>query len=333
MSLYPNPTIVRPNQQNQAGPLDALTIEKFTGRVEGTIARRSALAGFVTTEQLVGTDTMTNKGVGEVQLQKLVPGVAPDGMRVDISKASLTVDTVINARHVFPLLETIQTDFNVKGSVADEQGKKHAKFRDQAFFIMAAKTSLRTESAYNGGTAGKPGGYSGGSQVYLDTAGDAKDPAKLYKAVADLAIQMELKDVDPGADDVMLCVGPEVFYTLQQAEQIVNSNYVTSNGTKLDNVPIFKAFRIPVISSNNVPKGVVTNHELSNAANSNAYDGDFSKLVAVAFSPRALMAAHAIELETKVWFDDNFKHYVVDSWTSFGVGPNRAEYAGSIWLP
>lgn len=332
MAIITN-TPVRPNQQNQTGDIQALAIERFTGTVEGTIARKSVLDGFVKREAIKGTTTLTNKGIGEVQLQVLVPGEAPDGTGADISKASVTVDTVVLARNILPLLETFQTDFNVQAELGNEHGKQHAKFGDSAFFIAAAKTAELAQSAYSNGAAGKPAGHSGGSRITLALAGDAQDPAKVYDSIKNLFIQMENKDVDPRQDDVMLAVRPEQFYTLQGAEQIVNGNYVTANGTKLDNIPIFKAFGVPVISSNNVPNTNIVGHRLSTARNGNFYDGDFSKLLAVAFSPRALMAGETIPLTSKVWFNDLDKQWYVDSYTAFAVGSNRAEYAGAIWLP
>lgn len=333
MALYPNASPVRPNQQNQTGDIDKLAIERFTGIVEGTIERKSALTGFVKIDKVTGTNTITNKGIGEVDLQTLTPGTAPDGTGVDISKNSITVDTVVMARNIFPLLETIQTDFNVQQEVGYEQGKKIAKFRDQSFFIQAAKASMLTDSAYSGGTAGKPKGHYGGNMEVMAAAGDRRDPAKLYDAIKNLMIKFQLKDVDPGNDDVILAVGPEAFHDLMGAEQLINGNYKTADGTKLEGIPIYKAFGVPVISTNNLPNSVITNHRLSNAKNGNAYDGDFTKLVATAFSPRALLAGESISLQSKLWFDDNFKHWLMDSWLAYAVGPNRAEYAGSIWIP
>src|SRR3546814_4211799 len=61
-------------------------------------------------------------------------------------------------------------------------------------------------------------------------------------------------------------------------------------GTKQEGF-IFKAFGVPVVRSNNFPAGQnITNHLLSNTRNGNAYNGDFTNVVAAAFSPRALLA-------------------------------------------
>lgn len=321
-------TTNRPNQALATGSDQALVIEEFTGMVEGTIARKSALQGFITVKPVKGTSTLTNYGVGESTLQKVTPGTMPDGAVTEFNRMFLTVDTLINARATVPILDTFQTQFDTRKEIASEHGKKIAKFWDQSFFIQAAKAA-----ALAGSTFGALNGHAGGSTVTLTTAGDQLDPAKMYKAIADLAILMENKDVDWRGDDIMIAVRPDIFYTLQQAEQIVNSDYVTSNGTKLEGQAIFKAFGVPIISSNNVPNTVITGHLLSNTANSSAYDGDFTKLAALAFSPKALLAGETIPLTSDVFYDKLTKQWFIDSHLSYGVTPNRAEFAGRILLP
>lgn len=312
----------------------ALVIEEFTGMVEGTIARRSVMQGMIPVRSVQGTATFTNHAVGRTVLQKVVPGAKLDSIKSDFSKASVTIDTVVAARESFPLLDVFQTQMNVRQEVATEQGKEIAKFWDQAFFIQAIKAAQLAESAYARGTAGKPLGHFGGSQETLSTGLDLQDPAKLYAALARLLVKMENKDVDPRNDDVMLVIKPAEYYTLIQAEQLVNTQYVTASGNKVNDAWVLKTYGVPVFSSNNLPAGLnITGHHLSNAGNGNAYDGDFTKVGALAFSSRAIMAGETIPLQSDIFYDKLFKSWFVDSHLAFAVGPNRAEYAGVIMLP
>lgn len=326
--------IVRPNQQNQAGDISALTIEEFNGVVHTTIARKSKLDPYIKRRPVKGTTTLTQYAVGEATLTTLTPGVAPPGKPVSFSKASVTVETVVLARNIFPMLEEFQNNFGARQKVGLEHGKKIAKFTDQSFMIQGIKAALLTQSVYSNVAGDKPEGFSGGSRVTLALAADELDPAKLYKAIGDLFTKMEEdKDVEPQSEDVLLIIRPKQFYILQQAEQIVNGEYLTSEGNKLTGVPIFKAWGVPVISSNNLPKTVITGHLLSTTANGNAYDGDFTKVVALAISPMALLAGETIPLQTKVFWDDQTKMWFVDSWLAYAVTPDRAEYAGVILKP
>ena len=329
--------VTYPNAKNgvdatQADKL-ALVIEEFTGEVEGTIKRRSVVEGFVPVRTVKGTATFTNHAVGKSSLQKVVPGVALEGVKSDFAKNSVTVDTVVAAREFFPLLDVFQTQYDVRREVAGEQGKEIAKFYDQAFLIQALKAARTTNSAFSGGTVGKPAGHNSGSRVTLAAAGDVTDPELVYAKLCDLFVQMRLKDVEPNLDDVMVVVNPAVYNTLMQAEKLIRMDYITSLGNKIQDSFLLKAAGVPIFSSNNLPSTVITGHHLSNAFNSNAYDGDFTKTVACVFSPRALMAGSTIPLESDVFYDKIYKSWVVDSHLAFAVGPNRVEFAAELALP
>lgn len=334
MALDDAYAIVRPGQANQAGSISALHMEEFTGVVESTIERKSALKGWIPVRPVKGTSVITNFAVGESTLQKATAGQPIDGTGTDFAKRTLTVDTVVLARAVLPLLETFQTSYDSRKEIGMEHGKKIAKFTDQSFFIQAIKAALFTESTYKGsGASGKPAGHFGGSQQTLALAGDALDPAKLYAAIADLFVKMEEKDVDPRSDDVMIALRPAEFYALLQNEQLIDGTYKTSEGTSIQ-AHMLKAYGVPVISSTNFPAGSsITGHLLSNVANSNAYDGDFTKVVAAAFSPRALLAGETIPLTTDVFWDKLSKQWFVDAHLAYGVTPNRAEFSGVILKP
>ena len=320
-------SVVRPGQIGATGAVDAAHLEEFTGAVENTIQRRSVLAPRIPVRTVQGTSVITQFSSGKSELQKLLPGVTPNGTVVKFGKLVLKVDTAVLARNVEPTLDQFQSTYDARVEIGKEHGETIARFTDQAFFIVAAKTAQLANSAYQGMTGA---GHFGGSVVTLAAAGDESDPAALYAGILDLCTAMEEgKDVDVQADDVTLYARPGVFNILIQNEQLINAQYVTATGNQIQGY-LLKANGMPVVKSNNVPNGVVTGHYLSNAGNSNAYDGDFSDLVILAMSPRAIMAGATIPLSTKVFYDDVSKHWYIDAWTAFAVGPNRAEFAGVI---
>lgn len=328
-TIFPT-TPVLPNQQMGAGDPDALILEQFTGDVEHTFVSDSKLAAFFPRKTLKGTNTLTKKAIGRTKLQKLKRGDAPDGTQVEISKASVTVDTMLLSRHSVWVLDDVLSDIDVRKEIAIEQGQTIAEFMDQTISIAAAKAAALTESRYAvNGVA--PEGHFGATQVEMNAAGDENDPAKLYAKIGELfTIMEETKKVKPQRDGIVLIVRPAVFYTLQQAEQIVNGEYLTSEGNKLTDIPMFKAWGVPVISSENLPNTVVEGHLLSNDDNDDFYDGDFTTLLVVAISPRSLMIAEALPLQSAVWWSDASKCWFIDSWMSFAVGFDRSELAGRI---
>lgn len=322
--------ITRPGQTGATGSISDLHIEEYTGVVETTIARKSALTGWLPMRTVKGTSVLQNFAVGESTLQKLVPGTAPDGTVNKFGKNTVTVDTVVLARSVFPLLETFQTSYDARREVGDEHGRKIAKFRDQTIFIQAIRTALMTSAKHTGVNGA---GHGGASQVTAVGATDHLDPAKLYSLIVDLVVKMQQKDVDVASDDVMLAVKPAEFATLAMNEMLINRNYVTSDGTSIDAM-VLKTYGLPVIVSNNFPGGeVISGHLMDNVSNGNLYNGDYTKALAVAFAPRSLLAGETIPLTTGVFWDDVYKHWMVDAWMSYAIGPNRPEFSGIIQKP
>lgn len=317
-----------PNQNLGAGDDLALSIEQFTGLVEGTLARTSKIAPHINVRPVRGTSTLTNEGIGESTLQVLKKGEAPEATINQAAQVSMTVDTTVIARNWVAQIDDFQKNYGFKEEIAKEHGKTIGKFTDNAFGIIASKVGMMTASAF-----GALPGHGGAAQVTLTDAAQALDPASMYAAFSDLFRDFELNDVDPQADNVICVVRPDVYYTMLNADQIVVRDYITANGTTIFGAKVLKAFDVPILSSNNLPNNVVTDHKLSNARNKKAFDGDFSKLVATAFAPEAILAGETISLQTNVWWDDLTKGYYIDAWLAFSAAAARAEKAGVILKP
>lgn len=337
MPLFDSPGVIGSGQLTRpmaqlggADPL-ALATEEYGSVVEHSLRTRSVLDGFIQMRSIVGTTTLTDFAIGETTLGKVTPGETPAAQNAEFSKASITVDTVVYARNALPLLETFQAHYDARREIGMEHGKKIAKFRDESLMIQAAKAADLTESRFADGS--DLPGFTGGTKITLDSANDIKDPAILYSKLGEVMTGMAEKDVIPAQDDVIIALRPEQFYLLQEAQQIVNGNYITSFGNELTNVPIFKAWGCPVVMTNNLPSTNISGHLLSNSANGNAYDGDFTKLGALVFSPRALLGGETIPLTSDVYYEKLEKSWFVDSHLAYAVTPNRAEFAGAIWLP
>lgn len=331
-AIVPESQLTRPGQFDQTGDINAAAVTEYGTSVQHTIERRSVLAPYVNMRPVRGTNRIGSYGFGESTVGKVTPGEAPAASKNDVGRNTLVIDTLVYTRHFLPLLETFQTSYDARVELGVEDGQAMAKFTDQAFFIQAYKAAMDVNSRYSA-TASKPAGFKGGSREVLANASDINDPARMYKAISNLMAQMETKDVVPGQDDVMIALRPETFYTLLDAEQIINGTYVTARGTQVENAMIFKAFGCPVVRSNNLPNDVVTDHLLSTDNNDNAYDGDFTKLAALAFSTKALLAGETIPLTHDLYYDKIFKSWIVDSHAAFGVTGDRSEYAGAILLP
>jgi len=128
---------------------------------------------------------------------------------------------------------------------------------------------------------------------------------------------------------MVIVVRPDAYYTLLKNDRMVDRNYMTADGNNIM-AQYLRVYGVPIVSSNNLPASNITGHMLSNAGNSNAYDGNFSKTVATVFSPRALLAGETIPLTPEVFYDQISKGWFIDAYTSFGVTPNNPAFAGVL---
>lgn len=326
MSIFvPTPTnTVLPHQLNGAGAWNATMIDQFNGIVEDTLKRRSYVMKFAKPKTVKGAQTISKRSSGISQLQVMTRGDAPAGTDHDFGLNKVTVDTKILAREVLWDLDEIQADFDVRAALARGQGEAHARKLDEVYFIAGLKAAKATASPY-----GTPG-FSGGSQEVI-TSAEAQDPAALMLAISDLLTKMQEKDVVPQQDGVCLYMRPAQFNLLMQHEQVINGEYVTADGTKLSGIPMFKAYGVPCFITNNAPFGKnVTAHELSNADNSNFYNGDFTKDLILAVSDRAVFMGQSMPITSRVWFSDPHHAHVVDTWAAYGMNTDRTEFAGVI---
>ncbi|MBU9376297.1 capsid protein [Burkholderia multivorans] len=301
----------------------ALVIEEYGGVVEHTIARRSIVRNFVPIRTVKGTSTVTNYQVGKSTLSKVTPGTAPDATVNGSQKVKLTIDTLVNARAVVPLLDDFQSSYDARAAIGMEHGIEIAKFFDQSFFIQAVKAAQISDMTQY------PAGWQPGSVTSFAATGDELDPVKLEAKFLDLFAQMADKDVDPHDDGLVIVTKPKYFYTLLQNQRLVDRELITSDGTKITTKALAVA-GVPIYFSNNLPTTNITGHFLSNAGNDNAYDGDFTKTVAAVFSPRALLAGETIPLTPDVFYDPITKMWFIDAHLSFGVTPNNPAFAGLL---
>lgn len=319
--------VTRPNRKLTGTDDFELVLEEFAGMVEESMTTRSVTEGWVELRTVTGTATVTKDAIGESTLQVLTPGVTPDGTVNQFSDNSVTVKTVVLARSALPLLDVFQTKYDTRKAIANEHGKKMAKFRDAALLVQLAKAGQATTSKY-----GALPGHFGGTQYSLAASGDENDPAKLYRAINRLLAQMEEKDVIPQEDGHALFVRPSVYYALMDAEQIVNGDYITSTGNVVQGVPVLKALGVPIIKTNNMPHtDTLTTPDDVATFMGGDYAGDFSEVLMMLASPKALLGGETIKLTSDVFYDKLSKSWYVDAHMAFAATTDRHEHAGIIY--
>jgi hypothetical protein len=313
----------RPGMELNSGPVDALFIDEYGGEVEGTMAKKSFMRQYVNIKPVRGTDTITNDRVGAASLQKVTPGVRPEGTPSQFDNVSVKVDTIVLARNNVALLDDFQSHFSTRMELGQEHGKTIAKFFDEAFIIQAIKCALRDNT-------GLPTGWAGGTRVELAAATNELDPTLLQRGIEDVCQGIEEKDVD--LDGAVILVRPAQYYALLRNDRLISADFSLGNGNYSKGM-VLMSNGIPIVKTNRIPVAAITGHFLSNTGNSNAYDitdGDETDAVAVVMLPKALLAGETIPLTSDVYYEKSELQWFIDSYLAFAVTPNRPDNCGVL---
>jgi hypothetical protein len=332
MPITDSIVVVRPGQTNNTGAIDAQFMTEQSGILREQFNRTAVIEPLFNILRKPGSNTVQSHASGKSTVQaRVVDGKVIDGTVHPWGKMTLTIAGRVFARETVDPEEMEQSPYDVRSSLARQQAEAMSQVSDQAFCIAAIKAGTATTNAY-GLAANK--GLDPATQVTLATAGAATDAAALYVAIVDLLTGMAQKDVDPGMHGVRLIVSPATLGVLRMHDYLINSDYKTSDGAMVSGMVLNAAAfgGVPLIASNNFPGGkVITGHPLTNSYNS--YDGDFTKVVAVAVSPKSLIAGEVGSLTGKVWFDDARHLWMVDAFRCFDVKPDMVSTSGAILLP
>lgn len=299
-------------------------IEEFGGMVDSQFAKASMMRGFVNVQNITGTDTKTVRRAGKTQLQKVTDGVRPAANKTSFGRASVTVDTLILARDNQALLNTFQSDFNVRAELAKDHGKELGKFFDEAFLIQGIKSaSLAAPTGLNGAFgAGKP--------RTMAAALDEQDPDKLYQKIAEIITEMQEEDID--TDECAIFVRPTEEDVLLNHDKLISRDFSTANGDFADG-KIMTVKGCPIVKTARIPKAAITGHRLSNAENGNAYDVSAAeaKAKAVILHPMSLLAGETIPLQSNIHYNDTELQWFIDAYMAFGVSNRRPDVCGAVF--
>lgn len=303
-------------------------IDEFGGLVEKQFAKSSIMRTWVPVRNVTGTDTIVNNRVGRTKLKALVPGVRPDADQTNFGKVQLTVDTVILARDNRSMLNELQTHFNARAELAEDQGKEMGKFFDQAFIIQAIKGSRQAApTGFNG--ASLNGAIGAGKNVTLSALLDEQDPDKLYTAITSILTSMEEEDID--VSELVVLVRPKTYEVLKNNNKLMSRDYSQGNGDFAAHV-IEEISGAPIVKTARIPNAAIPDHYLSNPSNGNAYNVSATEalVVAVILHPKSLFAGETIPVQSDIWFNKEEKQWFIDTFMAFGVTVNRPDVCGTV---
>lgn len=362
MSIIGQTTAVAPIRDGHQGGVDSgnvnpLLIDQYNGSVEHQFLKESMMRGYIKFHTVKGTDTVTNRRIGTVSLQKVTRGVRPSDNSPTFDNISVKVDTIVLARSTQALLDDFLEHIDARRETGKEHGMEIGKFFDESFLVQTVKACQITNTDPDGlalggweqyismdGTAPAngvpanivktaPKNFKGGTVVTLAEDGDELDPDILVDAILRLCQGVEEKDVE--ISEATLFVRPAQYYTLVRNDKLINKDFSTANGDYAQGT-VLRANGIRIQTTNRLPSqaDVGQTHFLSNAGNDNAYNVTQAdaNCVVLLMMPKALLAGETIPLTSQVYYVKQELQWYIDSYLSFGVTPNRSEHAGGIFL-
>ncbi len=333
-----NTNVVTNPGVSASGEVDSLLIEKFNNKVHEAFDKQENLMRYFDINEVQGTDMVSDKHLGDTELQVLSPGEDPEATTTEFEKNALVIDTIVISRNAVATLHDVQNDIEgLKSKLASNQAGKLKKLEDEMLIQQMIYGALTNNSTVKTRPRVSGTGY---SELITISDAQSNDPNNLRAAI-ELTLERMLTGVGGDGDgvdvmDMMIAMPWENFNVLRDAERIVNGDYQTYAGDTVSGF-VLKSYNIPVFPSNRFPKNVGGNVKsgtsiLSNAQNGGRYTASLAQTnsVALIFEAEALLVGRTISLQGDIFFDKRSKSWFIDTWFAEGAIPGRWDKLGMV---
>lgn len=330
------------NLTNPAVPnnteVPTLLIEKFNGKVHEAYGKGENLLTKFMVNRVVGTNMVSNKYIGETELQVLTPGQEPEATTTEFNKNALIVDTTILGRNVVSNIHDIQNDFDAMSKLASNQVIKLKQQEDQMVLqqLLAGGFTGGTFDPHANTITGGVSRVAGqGVSISVDLKDDntqALDPYQLLAAIEIAIMGLVVQRVPVASMEIVVPVSE---YATLVDYKIIAESQGGSNEADMMNLSgltgTLKGWNMKITGSTEFtqmkmnPNFGETHNLLSNASNGYRYDvtADMTSANAIIFGKDGLLAGETISLQGDIFFDKKSKGYFVDSWYAEGCIPDR----------
>lgn len=309
-----------------SGEVDSLLIEKFNGKVNEQYLKGENILSYFDVQTVTGTNTVSNKYLGETELQVLAPGQSPNATPTQADKNQLVIDTTVIARNTVAHIHDVQGDIDsLKPKLAMNQAKQLKRLEDQ----MAIQQMLLGGIANTKDKRKKPRVKGHGFSINVNvTESEALANPQYVMAAVEYALEQQLEqEVD--ISDVAILMPWKFFNALRDADRIVDKTYNISQSGATINGFVLSSYNCPVIPSNRFPTFAQrqAHHLLSNEDNGYRYDpiAEMNGAVAVLFTADALLVGRTIEVTGDIFYEKKEKTYYIDTFMAEGAIPDRWE--------
>mgnify|MGYP007066896019 CR=1 FL=1 len=309
-----------------SGEVDSLLIEKFNGKVNEQYLKGENIMSYFDVQTVTGTNTVSNKYLGETELQVLAPGQSPAATSTQADKNQLVIDATVIARNTVAHLHDVQGDIDsLKPKLATNQAKQLKRMEDEMLIQQMLLGGLFNTKAKRKTPRVKGHGFSINVEV---NEGEALINPQYVMAAVEFALEQQLEqEVD--ISDVAILMPWRYFNVLRDADRIVDKTYtISQSGATIQGFTL-SSYNCPVIPSNRFPKFTQgqEHHLLSNEDNGYRYDSTpaMNGAIAVLFTADALLVGRSIDVTGDIFYEKKEKTFYIDTFMSEGAIPDRWE--------
>lgn len=309
-----------------SGEVDSLLIEKFNGKVNEQYLKGENLLSYFDVQSVTGTNTVSNKYLGETDLQVLAPGQSPNATPTQADKNQVVIDTTVIARNTVAHIHDVQGDIeSLKPKLAINQTKQLKRMEDQMVVQQLLLGGLFNTEDLRKKPRVKGHGFSINVEV---TEAEAMESPQYVMSAVEFALEQQLEqEVD--LNDVAILMPWKYFNILRDADRIVDKSYTISQSGATIQGFVLSSYNCPVIPSNRFPtyKADQAHHLLSNEDNGYRYDSTsaMNGAIAVLFSGDALLVGRSIDVTGDIFYEKKEKTYYIDTFMAEGAIPDRWE--------
>lgn len=309
-----------------SGEVDSLLIEKFNGKVNEQYLKGENIMSYFDVQTVTGTNTVSNKYLGETELQVLAPGQSPAATSTQADKNQLVIDATVIARNTVAHLHDVQGDIDsLKPKLATNQAKQLKKMEDEMLIQQMLLGGIANTQAKRTNPRVKGHGFSINVEV---AESEALVNPQYVMAAVEFALEQQLEqEVD--ISDVAILMPWRYFNVLRDADRIVDKSYTISQSGATIQGFVLSSYNCPVIPSNRFPKYAQgqKHHLLSNEDNGYRYDpiAEMNGAIAVLFTADALLVGRSIDVTGDIFYEKKEKTYYIDTFMSEGAIPDRWE--------
>ena len=314
--------------QSASGSVDSLLIEKFIGKVHEQYLKGENLRAYFDMQEVTGTNMISNKYLGDTEVQAMVPGQTAQATPTEADKNALVVDTSVIARNAVALLHDVQNDIDgAKSKLAINQTKQLKKLEDQMIIQQLIFGAISNTEAVR--TTPRVSGH--GFSIRTDISDAQADDPNCLLAAIELSLEKQVTQ-EVEVNEVVAFMPWVSFNCLMDAERLVSKDYTPVGAEVGSEHYMLKSYNVPVIPSNRFPTSTAASI-LSKPSNGNRYTPDATQLtcIAVLFTPDALLIGQTLTLDGDIWFDKGSKSYFIDSWYAEGAIPDRWEAVSAVF--